>query len=181
MTDTPLPVVSYEEYGDPLADSPSPSPSWLVSSIASFGWSIEKAMQATLQVTFSDAGYPKGARFPQIEGIEATRQLPTLATTLIPVEQLAFSRKDLRLDVEVSSVSERWAREWANSVVKMGTLEAVSLGQGFASDGGTVIDMGDTLLRASWWSEAASIPEVLASGAANPSDQLLTLAPSGSV
>ncbi len=180
MSGTPIPVVSFEEYETASVGASNPAPSWLPSAIRGLGWSLQATKDSTLTVLFADLSGSAGAQLPPIEGIEDTRKLPALATASIPIEQLFFSRKDLQLDVEVSDVSDRWAREWANSVVKMGTPESVPLGKGFAADGGAVIDMGRTLFRANWSSESASVLEVLASGTPNPSGELLKLsAPAG--
>jgi len=173
-----LPVVADEEYEAIATSEDGPAPSWLPEAVGQNGWTLERIDRSVLTVSFAD-GNATDLKMPRVGGLDAARDLPSIATADIPIERLSFSREELRMEVEVADVAEQWAREWADLNMETGSPEQVPLGQGFASPTAALIDTGQLLMRGSWWSETKTVPAALVSGTPSPVRELLTLSPAG--
>jgi hypothetical protein len=98
----------------------------------------------------------------------------------MPVDGHSFSRDGLWLYVEVTDISEPWSRKWADYVLALGPAEPVPLGLGYALMQVTVIDTGDSLIRANWGH--SNEPGVDSEGepSVKHEERLLALQPQGS-
>lgn len=161
--------------------SSSITPEWLIDSVTSLGWQFEESQLGERDLTIAD-GSGATVTPPRIglQGFPGVDRLPLLGYARMSVDGHRFSNDGLWLYVEVSDVTESWAREWANFIVALGPAKPLPSGQGYAVMKGTVIDTGDHLIRATWGSTTE-----LGLGAETESpvkyeEQLLSLGPQGS-
>jgi hypothetical protein len=171
-----LPVISEEEYSAPVVGSSSAQlPQWLIPRLVERKWQHDRSEQAVLAVYFIDGRRGPQAPYPQIEGQAAVAELPVAATARLPIDRLLFSRDTLRLSVEVAYTNDEWSREYVRQVLSRAATRKVPLGTGFAEDPKAVLDIGKALVRATWWSEAVTVPGARRLGIASPAEEFLTL------
>lgn len=129
------------------------TPDWLLPSVSSLGWNFDQTQLGERDLTIADAA-DTAVKPPRIgiQGFPGANRLPHLGYARMPVDAHFFSDDGLWLYVEVSDVTDSWARTWANFILGLGPAKEVPAGRGYAVVKGAVIDTGSRLIRATWGS-----------------------------
>lgn len=106
------------------------------------GWSLDSAYGVTLEVGYGTSG--------SVDEFASTSNPTAVETITLPVVYVFLSRGAERLEVEIVDTRDPLSQSWVESVMSQGTPEPVPLGRGFAGGPTTVIDRGESLLRATY-------------------------------